>query len=560
MERLNNYRMKMVLVGIGVAIVLGAGSAYADFTFSTPIELGPPIWSPGHDPQGCCFSRDGLELYFSSTRPGGYGFFDIWVATRETVNTPWGEPVNLGPSVNSPAGECDPAISPDGLELYFGIYNESPYRIRVCSRPSKDAPWSNPELLNPPVGDYEAFAAELSPDGLSLYFSSSRPGGCGGCDIFVSTRATTKDDWGIPVDLGPSVNSTVYDAYPSISSDGLALFFCSDLPGGYGNGDIWVATRPTTDAEWGLPVNYPSLNQPFDDDTWSPAISPDGSVLYFESIFNLWQSSITPIVDFNGDEIVDIQDLLKLIESWGKNDPSVDIGPMPWGDGIVDVNDLEVLMSYWQQEILPPELAAYWKLDETEGNIAHDNVGNNHGTVYGEPLWQPESGKKAGALQFDGIDDYADAGFVLNPSGGPFSVFAWIKGGAAGQVILSQEGGVNWLMADSVNGALRTDLKEPASAGRNPKPPGPPLICSTVVTDGDWHRVGFVRDGINRILYVDDVEVARDTAASLEAADGGMYIGAGSGLELGTFWSGLIDDVRIYNVTLSAEEIAALAQ
>jgi hypothetical protein len=53
---------------------------------STPVEVEPPIWYSGHDPQGCCFSRDGLELYFSSIRPGGYGHFDIWVAMRETVD------------------------------------------------------------------------------------------------------------------------------------------------------------------------------------------------------------------------------------------------------------------------------------------------------------------------------------------------------------------------------------------------------------------------------------------------------------------------------------------
>jgi len=85
-------------------------------------------------------------------------------------------------------------------------------------------------------------------------------------------------------------------------------------------------------------------------------------------------------------------------------------------------------------------------------------------------------------------------------------------------------------------------------------------LSKAIIADGMWHRVGFVRDGINRILYVDDVEVARDTAANLEAASGGLYIGAGSGLELGTFFSGLIDDVLIFDATLSAEEIAALAQ
>ncbi|MCP4932719.1 MAG: LamG domain-containing protein, partial [bacterium] len=74
-----------------------------------------------------------------------------------------------------------------------------------------------------------------------------------------------------------------------------------------------------------------------------------------------------------------------------------------------------------------------------------------------------------------------------------------------------------------------------------------PLISNTVITDGDWHRVGFVRDGTDRILYVDDIEVARDSVEVLERAKGDIYIGAGRELEYGSFWSGLIDDVRIYD-------------
>jgi len=85
-----------------------------------------------------------------------------------------------------------------------------------------------------------------------------------------------------------------------------------------------------------------------------------------------------------------------------------------------------------------------------------------------------------------------------------------------------------------------TDLK---AAGRF----GQPLISQTTITDGDWHRVGLTRDGSNRKLYVDGVEVAKDTQAGLAGSDGGLYIGAGKGLEPGAFWSGLIDDVRIYD-------------
>ena len=68
------------------------------------------------------------------------------------------------------------------------------------------------------------------------------------------------------------------------------------------------------------------------------------------------------------------------------------------------------------------------------------------------------------------------------------------------------------------------------------------------MTDGDWHWVGLVWNGSERILYVDCLEAARDLMPyNLKSSHEVFYIGAGKGLELGTFWSGLIDDVRIYD-------------
>jgi lysophospholipase L1-like esterase len=251
--------------------------------------------------------------------------------------------------------------------------------------------------------------------------------------------------------------------------------------------------------------------------------------------------------DFNGDSKVNLKDLVILIENWGQDEPSLDIAPPPVGDGVIDVQDLEILMSFWEQEPNDHTLTAHWRMNEIEGVIAFDTAGQCDGTLHGDPTWKPEDGMVDGALAFDGIDDYVGTPLVLDPSDGTFSVFGWIKGAAPGQVVASQQGGVNWLMADRIEGALRTDLKVPATAGRGAIPAGPPLISQSVVTDGYWHRVGFVWDGINRILYVDDIEVARDTAEGLESAYGGLYLGAGSTLAPGTFFSGLIDDVRIYN-------------
>ena len=253
--------------------------------------------------------------------------------------------------------------------------------------------------------------------------------------------------------------------------------------------------------------------------------------------------------DLNDDWKVDLDDLLILIEFWDTNEPSADIAPATKRDGIVDVQDLELMMEHWQEQIPEPGLIACWKLDETEGIVAHNSVGDNHGTVYGEPLWQPADGKKDGALAFDGIDDYVSTDFVLNPLDGAFSVFAWIQGGAPGAVISQIDGvggsGETWLGTEPSSGKFMSWLVPPAVGRFIPKP----LVSESVITDGQWHHIGFVWDGSYRFLYVDGVEVAKDTTAQapLKPATGGLHIGAGKTLDAASFFSGLIDDVRVYN-------------
>jgi hypothetical protein len=268
-------------------------------------------------------------------------------------------------------------------------------------------------------------------------------------------------------------------------------------------------------------------------------ISRDNSIVSA----NVWGVDFAGLLcDFNSDQKVDIEDLVMLIEHWGKDDPSFDIAPAPLGDGIVDLRDLEVLMDYWGQEVELPEsgLVARWKLDEPNGDIAHESIHHRDGTLHGGPIWQRTGGRIGGTLQFDGTDDCVSTPPVLDPAAGAFSVFAWIKGGALGQVILSQDKGANWLMAGAPDGILTTEVKEPGRKGK-------PLVSQAIITDDAWHRVGLVWDGSNRVLYVDNVEVVKDTQANLPSSPGGLYIGAGTSLAPGTFWSGLIDDVRIYN-------------
>ena len=215
-----------------------------------------------------------------------------------------------------------------------------------------------------------------------------------------------------------------------------------------------------------------------------------------------------------------------------------DISPATFCDGIVDVEDLKVLAEHLFEDVNDATLIAHWPLDEVQGVIAYDSVSVCDGTLIGNPVWHPDGGIVAGALQLDGIDDYVSTEPVLNPAEGVFSLIAWIKGGAPWQAVISQQGAANWLMSD-VEGNLMTELKAPGRIGK-------PLQSQTNITDGEWHRIGLIWDGSKRTLYVDSVEAAKDTQTGLDGSDNGLYIGTSKAMEAGTYWSGLIDDVRIY--------------
>jgi hypothetical protein len=317
----------------------------------------------------------------------------------------------------------------------------------------------------------------------------------------VAARDPRSDGPTVAVNLGPLVNTPYQDTDPSISADGTVLYFGSTRPGGVGGQD-------------------------------------------------LWQVSIAPVramPDFNGDGAVDMKDFWKLAHHWLEDEESVDICPPPYGDGVVNYRDLAGLVEYW---LTYPGLLGRWTLDEAEGGVAHDSAGQNHGTLHGGPLWQPAGGQVNGALLFDGVDDYVGTASGLDPAAGPFSVFAWVMGGQPGQVIISQADGtgtgISWLCIDASGGRLMTELR---TTGRG----GDSIVSPAVITDGAWHEVGFAWDGQYRYLYVDGREVIKDSAplTGLESADGGLYFGAAKTREAGTFFSGLIDDVRTYNRALT---------
>ena len=363
---------KTISLTLVLALCLVAKVTKADFTFGEPTNLGPTLNS-SYGEAFLSISADGLMLYFTSDRPGGYGGMDLWVATRQTNDDDWGAPENLGPPINTSLHEYCPSISADGLELYFGLYDPGGYYIFdiwVTKRPTINDSWAMPTKLGPPINTSGVEdATHLSADGLELYFTAyNRAGGYGADDIWVTRRATRNDPWGPPINLGAVVNSSASDDHPFLSLDGLALFFSEDRghplrPGGFGNVDMWVTTRSSTSEPWGTPVNLgPIVNSTSLDG--APIISPDGFRLYFSSERtggfgggwgDIYQAPIIPIVDLNGDGIVDAADMCIIVDHWGTDNSLCDIGPMPWGDGVVDVQDLIVLAEHLFEEFPPAE-------------------------------------------------------------------------------------------------------------------------------------------------------------------------------------------------------------
>lgn len=176
------------------------------------------------------------------------------------------------------ASSSIPMTSMVALALLLGCGTES---AEILSPPiqsaaqlvADDAPqysdWSAPVNLGPVVNSTVVdIDPSISKDGLSLYFDSNRPGGFGGWDIWVAQRASTEMPWGTPRNLGPIVNTAANEQGPALTRDEHRLFFFSNRPGGIGGNDLYVARRRDRDDDlgWRSPTNLGSgVNTSFND-------------------------------------------------------------------------------------------------------------------------------------------------------------------------------------------------------------------------------------------------------------------------------------------------------
>jgi hypothetical protein len=218
---------------------------------------------------------DGNHLYLASNRPGGYGGWDLWVADK--VGSVWRSPVNLGPAINSSYDDQDPWISPDGNTLVFSSTRSGGYGyLDLWMSKKVGGNWQPPVNLGNVINtsDWES-TCWMSQDTLGLYFASNRSGGQGDWDIWMSTKVGGV--WNTPTNLGPNINGPTLETSPMLTSDEQALYFSSNVTG---NCDIYSSRK--VGGIWQPKQNFgPNINTAYREDReW---VTTDGLKLYFSS-------------------------------------------------------------------------------------------------------------------------------------------------------------------------------------------------------------------------------------------------------------------------------------
>ena len=204
-------------------------------------NLGQPVNSTFAD--YCPTPLRGKALLFVSTRPGGCGGGDIYLARKSpahgwTVNNLGCAADGSGP--NFPGGEFGPSLveTDEGTFLYFSSdgFDVGGDQDIYMSRRAADGSFGAPTLVAELSTAAHDFMPNVRKDGLEIVFNSNRAGGFGGQDVYTSTRASTEDPWSAPVNLGPAVNTAGNETRSSLSWDGLRLHFGRD-------GEIYVSSR-----------------------------------------------------------------------------------------------------------------------------------------------------------------------------------------------------------------------------------------------------------------------------------------------------------------------------
>lgn len=255
--------VKVKIENMGAAI----NSPYADYS---------PVLSA--DQSTLIFTTRRKQSIGGKTYDGGRYFEDIYIS--EYRNSQWSMAKSIGETINTEGNEASVGISADGQEIL--IYKDDDGDGNIYSTSLKGDVWSSPVKLNNTINSsYWEPSAFISADEQTIYFTSDRPGGYGGRDLYLSHKTET-GDWGKAVNMGSLINTSFDEDAPYIHPDGITLFFSSNGHNTMGGFDIFYSALSEEKGLWSNPVNvgYP-VNSPDDDIFY--IVSPDKTKAYYSS-------------------------------------------------------------------------------------------------------------------------------------------------------------------------------------------------------------------------------------------------------------------------------------
>lgn len=214
--------------------------------WQTAVYLSNQINTPNFNEGAESISQDGKYLFFTGcNRPDGLGRCDIYIAEKNGDS--WKKPFDLPPPVNTPGWESQPSISADGKTLYFVSNRKGGYGGYDIWKSQLTAKgWGEPVNLGPNINTpFDEQSPFIHPDDSTLYFCSNGWPGMGNKDIFVSRLG--KDGWLRPENLGYPINSSGDENGLTITASGAYAFFASNNLNGYGGYDIYTFELPIAD-------------------------------------------------------------------------------------------------------------------------------------------------------------------------------------------------------------------------------------------------------------------------------------------------------------------------
>jgi outer membrane protein OmpA-like peptidoglycan-associated protein len=252
------------------------------------VNIGSQINSPAYD-FAPVLNEDETILIFTTRRQenninenvdtDNYYFEDIFISRKQ--GSEWQPAENIGDIINTQFHDSNLALSADGKTLY--LYRDDNGGDIYYSDLMKNNAWSIPEPISGNVNSsYFENAVSITQDRQIMFFSSDRPGGFGGRDIYMCTK-DSKGNWSRVSNVGEKINTPYDDEGPFIDYQGKTLYFSSRGHDGMGGFDIYKSEYDSANQAWGTPVNlgYP-INTP-DDDIYF-VITKDGKRGYYSSV------------------------------------------------------------------------------------------------------------------------------------------------------------------------------------------------------------------------------------------------------------------------------------